>query len=453
VKSVDVLVVGAGTAGAAAARACARAGLSVWCVDAQPLDQAGARWVNGMPLWTFDEAGVPRPTAPELRCRGNTFHMLAGWGPERAEVDTQGFGEVDMRLLVARLQADAVAAGATLEGERRVLGWRPDGTAAVVELDGAERDGVELDGQSGRATESVRANVVVDASGLNGAALVPRSPVPPRDICVAAQGMYGVTDLQAAQRWFRDHGAPHDETLVFTSIAGGFSVVNVRLEADHEPPMVAILAGSIPSLGHPSGTQVLAEFIREQSCIGGQSWVGEREFGGARAIPLAPPAPSLAHGPIVLLGDAGRQVYAAHGSGISAQLIAAGMLAKMLSEGRTPWEWNVAWQRRWGSELAAAGVFARFSSDLDVEQMRRLMVSGVMAPSLSRSSLMQKQPVPKLRDLRGMLKGVANEPALLALLAPLLAKMARVQLHWKRYPSSTRRLERWTRKRDRMLGR
>ena len=81
----DVLIVGAGTAGAAAALFCARRGLSVVCLDRRPLDEAGARWVNGVPRWVFGAVGLAPPLPPEERSRGVPFRMVAGWdGPQVA---------------------------------------------------------------------------------------------------------------------------------------------------------------------------------------------------------------------------------------------------------------------------------------------------------------------------------------------------------------------------------
>ena len=58
---VDLLVVGAGTAGAALAGAAASRGLSVLAVDRGPLELAGASWVNGVARDAFAEADVPVP--------------------------------------------------------------------------------------------------------------------------------------------------------------------------------------------------------------------------------------------------------------------------------------------------------------------------------------------------------------------------------------------------------
>ena len=117
--NVDVAVVGAGSAGAAAALDCARRGMSVVCLEAGPLEQAGACWINGIPGWMFDAAGIPRPTDDELVANPQAHHTFAGWGPERVTVPEAAFLQVDMRRLVTRLQRSAAEAGARLLPETK----------------------------------------------------------------------------------------------------------------------------------------------------------------------------------------------------------------------------------------------------------------------------------------------------------------------------------------------
>jgi len=171
---VDVAIAGAGTSGAAAAAACARAGLSVLCVDRGRLDRAGARWLNGVPAWQFREAGVELPAGDELAGGPGPFHLVAGWGPRRVVVDDHDVLEVDMRLLVARLQENARAAGATLVGEVAVRGF----------------EGGRLLTDRG----PVQTAWLVDAAGLAGPRLLDQPATAARDLCVAAAFVHRLRD-------------------------------------------------------------------------------------------------------------------------------------------------------------------------------------------------------------------------------------------------------------------
>jgi len=377
----DVIVIGGGSAGSATARACAVAGLSTLLLEKGHLDDAGAGWVNGVHGRQFDEAGVASPEPPERRAvrpvtllDGTTdphphqFHLVAGHGPERLVFDDTGVLEVDMRHLNSRLRREAVAAGATLRDQTRVLALVGD----AVKVPGGEE----------------RARVIVDATGLGGF-FRPEKPRP-ADICAAAQGVYRVLDRAAAIAHFKGLGARPGDTVCFTSVAGGYSIVSIRLEegiADESTPEdstleLSILTGSLPALGHPSGIALRNGYVADLR------WVGPMLFGGQAPIPLHAPRRRLAfvrddHA-VVRIGDAAGQVYAAHGSGIGAQLIAARMLAEAIADkgfsGTRDFERR--WHRRFFAEFAAADIFRRVSTKLGPKTLGFLFKTGLLSKGL-----------------------------------------------------------------------
>jgi flavin-dependent dehydrogenase len=361
----DLAVVGAGTAGAALAARAARAGMRVVCVDRRPLGESGARWVNGVPRWMFDEAGVAEPRGEELLGSGHPFHLFAGRGPERVVVREHDMLDVDMRLLVARLQRDALEAGADVRGEVMV-----HGLAA---------------GSLSTSAGELRARWFVDASGLAGAGLLDQQRPSPSDVCAAAQEVRAIRDPSGARAFLDRYEVAPLSTLCFTAVAGGYSIINVRVDGDR----VSLLTGSIPALGNPSGAQLLASFVSEQP------WIGERLFGGARAIPLPRPR-RLARGPVALLGDAGRQVFSAHGSGIGIGLVAARQLADALEAGAGPEGYSRAFHRRWGPLLASYDVLRRLSRRLDARNVAWLIRARVISETSVRMALSQRLPLPLL---------------------------------------------------------
>ncbi|MCB9760902.1 MAG: FAD-binding protein [Alphaproteobacteria bacterium] len=418
----DVLIVGAGTAGAAAALLCAERGMRVHCIDARPLESAGARWVNGVPGWAFDEAGLPRPEPPERLDVDVRFHLIAGEGPSRVTIEDHGLMEVDMRRLVARLQSAAARAGVTFQEQVRVLGF----------------DGETLETTAG----PLQAGVFVDASGLRGARLLGSPPVPRDRLCAAAQELRRVRDDQAARAFFAAHDVRPGDVLCFTGLAGGFSITNLRYDGEH----LAILTGSIPAQGNPSGPVMVQDFLRRSP------WVGERVFGGARAIPLRRPYAVVGRGRVAALGDAACQVHTAHGSGIAPGLIAARMLADALAADEGPAGYNLRWQRRWGGELASAEVFCRFSQTLTVDDVRAFAESGIMGPRLSRAMLAQRPPLEGVADLPRSAWGLARNPALASRLLPVLTRMARARAHYARYPRDPEAVPAWAARLDRIAG-
>lgn len=419
---VDVAVVGAGTSGAAAAALCAERGLTVLCIDRGPLAGAGARWVNGVPRWMFAAAGIDAPQGPELHAEGARFHLVAGAGPERVVVGEHDVCEVDMPHLVARLQARAVERGATLVGEVGARGVDGD----VLMTDAGE----------------VSARCIVDAAGLTGPRLLGQAVPEPGDLCTAAQELRACTDARAAKAFFERHGAALGDVLCFSGVAGGYSIVNLRSDGR----TVGILTGSIPGEGRPSG-RVLLERAAAQ-----EPWIGETLQGGSRALPLGRPHDVLARGHVALLGDSGRQVFAAHGSGIGAGLVAARLLADTLVLGRSPRAYAVAWQRRWGGLFAASDLFRRVSQALSGDDVARLFRAGLVDAAIVGAGLAQRVPRLSPAALPAKLRALAGEPRLGARLLAAIARMAAVRAAYARYPTDPAAVPAWSRAVARAAG-
>ena len=417
----DVVVVGLGTAGSAVSAFLAEGGLRVLAIDRRPLDEAGARWVNGVPQWMFRESGVAQPEAPELRGNGQPFHLVCGLGPSRVVLRDTGLLEVDMRHLVARLQERARLAGARLLGEVTVTG----------------REGSALQTSAG----IIESAYVIDASGLGGSGLVPPTSPGPDHLCAAAQGVYEVTDLEAAQAYMARHQVEPGDTLCFTGIAGGFSILNVRLHDGR----LSVLTGSIPGQGHPSGKSILDSFVAEQA------WVGARVFGGARAIPLSRPVDRLVEGNVALLGDAARQVFTVHGSGIGIGMIAARTLANTLLAGDPLDAYGYRWMRSFGALQGTYEVFRRFTAELSVDEIRDLVDTGLMNAQTAGPTLAQRWPSPSLSGWLRSLIGAVRRPRLAARLVAVGSRMAVVRGLYGRYPRDPGELGAWSRKIERAL--
>jgi flavin-dependent dehydrogenase len=366
--ALDVAIAGAGSAGAALAAMAARAGMRVACVDRRPLDRAGARWVNGVPRWMFEEAGLHSPRGDELAGAGHAFHLVAGWGPDRVVVRGHDVLDVDMRSLVARLQRDATDAGADLRG-------------------GVTVHAIEA-GALATSAGTLRARFIVDASGLAGARLLGQQHIAPGDLCAAAMEVREVRDAAGARAFLDAQRAAPGDTVCFSAVAGGYSIVSARVDGDR----VSLLTGSLSGLGHPSGAKLLASFAEKHT------WIGARVFGGARAIPLRAPG-VLASGNVALIGDAACQVFATHGSGVGVGLVAARILATSLARGEGPEGYAAAFDRRFRAVLRASDVFRRLSQRLSARQVAWLMRRGWMDESRVRAGLEQRVP-----SLRGLLR-------------------------------------------------
>ncbi|MEZ4470848.1 MAG: FAD-dependent oxidoreductase [bacterium] len=424
----DVVIVGAGVAGSAAARAFARAGRRVALVDARPFDDAGARWVNGVPDWMFDAAGVPRPEAPERRPAG-PFVMLDAAGTRRQTVDPSPAQPIDMRLLGERLRADAFAAGAEGLDAHRVVDLALDGRGRPRRL--------TLDGPGGR--RDLEAQLFVDAAGMKGVlrrrvpALADACPkVPGADVCSAAQAVFHLRDAAAARRWLDAQGARPLETLSRTGVAGGYSIGNVMVDVDGDE--VELLTGSVPAEGNRDGPHILSELLEDLP------WIGERIFGGQGAIPIRRPYAHLTHPGLALLGDAACQVFPAHGSGIGIGLIAARLLADSTASAADPgaravvWRYGAQFHHQWGGLLAGYDLFRRLSQSLAPEETAALLASGLLTPTGTRAALAQRLPRVPLRDLPKLARGLTRTPRLGTRLLAVLGWMPAITAWAKRFP-------------------
>ncbi len=401
---VDLVVAGAGTAGAATAAHAAERGLSVLCIERARLDRAGARWVNGVARDAFVDAGIALPEGDELRGLDTRFHLFAGRGPQRIVMENHGVLDVDMRHLVRRLHTRCLEAGVTLIGDVSVH----DMQGHVVTT----------------SRGSVRADFIVDASGLAGLNLLGIPKPPKSDLCAAAQAVHRVTNTGAARDFLDAHDADEGETICFTGIAGGYSILNVSVHADE----VSILTGSIPADGHPPGTRILDDFVADTS------WIGERCFGGSRAIPLGGLPRALTHDHVAAVGDAARQVFSAHGSGIGPGMTAGRMLAECLAETGHVEDYGVRWMRRFGGLFAGYDILRRVSQTLTKEQIATLIDAGVLDSASVAAGLGQRLPDASASRAVKLPKQLARSGSVGARMAAAGARVGAVATLYAGYP-------------------
>ncbi len=434
-RTFDALVVGAGSAGAAAAAHLAGRGLRTALVDARPFAEAGARWVNYVPRWMFEAADLEPPVAPERR--GRPAPMTVTVGGARVTVPENPCLAVDMRALVARLQSRARTAGAEAFEQVHVhrvglVGGRP----------------VELETDAG----VLRAALFVDASGLNGVLRrrVPRlaADCPTVDrahLCSAAQEVRRVRDPAAARAWQAHHRLVPDEILSHPGVAGGYSVINLSVDAAVEE--VDILTGCIVGDGF-TGSALVARAVREHP------WIGERVFGGAGTIPLRRPYDRLTSAGVALIGNAACQVFPAHGSGVGIGLIAARELADAVATGqgdpgdeRHLWAWQAAFHRRHGAVLAAYDLFRRLTQSLDAADFGRLLRAGLVNANQMSLGLLQALPRIGPDELLGFLSAARLHPALAGRAAASLAGMPALIALYRAHPErpGARALGLWSR--------
>ncbi len=427
----DVAVLGAGSAGAAAALFLARSGRRVALLDARPFRFGGARWVDDVPPWMFDRAGLPRPVPPEKRCDHRPLTLAAWRGDQRVSVGPRPIWGIDMPAFTQHLREDSVAQGVDpfeIVSLHHVLESR--GRPAELHFDGRMLGG---DARSHR----LRARLFVDASGMRQALLrrtsrlSPICPaLAPSEICSATQQVREIVDRAGALTFLERHRIGYGHVLSFMGSRGGFSSLMVHVEADGE--RVEILAGATDTGPTGTGPLLLREFLAAHP------WIGRFVFGGSARIPIRRPYDRFAAEGVALLGDAACQTFPAHGSGVGSGLVAARMLADAVQPFDDPgcpeamWTYQATFQRERGGVHAAYDVLRRASQRLDEPTVAALMEHGLINATNTWFTLNQQIPALPPKEVARMARGAAS---LRVRSAPLIASAARMPLIRRVYAS------------------
>lgn len=441
----DVVVIGAGVCGSAAALHLARAGLRVALADARPLERAGPTWSVLVPPRLFDAAAIDRPSGDEL-VSDRFRHLIEGPSPGagRVIVDPCPAWSVSLPPLVRRLHRLAAEAGATLFGRARL-------TELLLEGDRPTGCALQLDSTGLRSRRLVlRCALLVDASGLHAAvrrrlpSLHRHCPPPrPDELCHAAQFRFAVRDRAAALAWrSATHQQPGD-FLARNGLEGAFSTMSAQLspEADHAD----LLTGTLASWPRADALDLLARARRELP------WLGEPGPGGVALIPVRRAYARLAVPGAALLGDAACQVFPSHGSGIGSGMVAARMLARAVQETNDPGSPLVADRYQAAFHLGPGPVHAaheafRRALEPFAGRMDQLMRAGLIDTESSRAAMDQAMPPLGLDAALRTARQAASNPVLGIQAAPLPFRMLLAsRMGQRRSCTSLTRQRRWAR--------
>lgn len=471
---VDVVVVGAGTAGANAAYQLALRGLSVVLLDRRPVDEAGAQWHNGVLDWQFERAGLEPPKPPVRHHSAGAFHMFAPTGRHVFTITDPPTVTADMSLLGRQLRSMCAQHGVVLidrigdlttdyEGDRltgvRFVGHRVEdvpGTDAPVGSAGAGTSGQES--EAGRRY-AITARLFVDASGRTGV-LRRSSPtlqewcptVRNDELCSASDYRFAIVDRRGAEDFLERHGALPGDRVNTVGLAGGYSTRNITVAEDLE--QVSILVGCISNGRYGTGPRMLESVRRSEP------WIGEPLDGGSGVIPLRRPYARFTAPGLALVGDSASQVFPAHGSGIGMGLIAGRILAEVtdpggdIGDGTRLWRYQHAFMNEFGGLLAAFDAFRRMSTALGSRGVSELMEAGLVNDEMTRAGLDQRLATPDPSQIPVMAARLVRRPRLAARVLPMLARVQILRSLGGRHPETADldALLRWDRMVQRVLG-
>jgi digeranylgeranylglycerophospholipid reductase len=307
----DVVVVGAGPAGAATARFAAQAGLRVLLLDKKgelgtPVQCSGAVSANALA-----ECGVP--VSAEFVVEPVYGFKVYASGGQALPIDYRDKGLTEpLGYVVDRKRFDrfltrlAIAAGAELWLKSRAVGLERAGGWAIL--------AVERFGQR----QQVTARVVVGADGVMsqvGLMAGLRSPVPPRDLASCLQ--YIVEGVETSGLLEVVVGRAH--------APGGYAWIFPK-----GPGMAEVGLGVTRDLGHDARWH-LERFMSESFMRArfARARIVEVQGGG---VPLAAAHKHMAADNLILVGDAARQVNPITGGGIHTALRSGRMAGQFLGQ-------------------------------------------------------------------------------------------------------------------------
>lgn len=431
----DAVVLGAGSAGSAAAAFLAEGGLRTALVDARPLSQAGASWVNAVPLWFFDRAGIARPRTPEAVSPGKALVMLSVRGPGRFLIDPAPAPTVDMALLIQRMRQQARAAGVRIAAPIWEVRFRDVGDR-LVEI-------TALHAPENGPPERIRweARLFVDATGLGGRLRDRVLEGYQRgwshgvgDLCGAIQEDCEVTDRHGAAAFLEKHGMVPGDVAGWVGVRGGYSTAMIHL---HEGLDRAGLLIGVTGDGRQGTPREVLEAWKARF-----PFLGRGLRSGAGLIPVRRPLDRLVAPGVACLGDAAYQVFPGHASGVGMGLLAARMLADACRDARDPgavevlWRYAASFQRTHGPILGAFDAFRRLVWDLPEEDVQALTDLGFVGPSTTRMALLQRIGIPDPGEMLRLGSGALRRPDLAARLAITGSRMAAMAALYRIYPES-----------------
>lgn len=438
----DLLVVGAGTAGCAAALEAARAGLRVALLDRRTADQVGTKACGDAMeeneiAWTRDVLGVdlsPALLRSGLGARvstsdGRDHLVIPSWISSRAVVDRPRMGRI---LLEA-----AIAAGAEFRGGTRVLDWiQHDSSVAGVRTESGD----------------LRARCCLDCSGaLSGLRQKVAVPGPLEKETGEGRLAFAYRELAEVPA-----GLPHPDEIVVTydlaASNGGYVWY-----FPNGPRHVNVGIGGAPA------SRPWARLLEEHGRSWGISWEKRSAAGAflpARTFLSCAVAPGY-----IACGDAACCVGPLDGAGIHSSLLTGHLAAlqaiQALAEGEATLE------RLWGYHRAYLGYRWKTSivdhgAGISAQEALRPLLQNLgqgdfdalvrMADSRTVTALYSTS----WRSIGPLLKlavKLLSRPRLVGKLAPGLWWMARLRAHLLAYPKSPEGHPAWNRKFERILRR
>lgn len=434
-NSYDVVVVGAGVAGASLTYFLGGSGLKILVVDVRPYERVGDKpCADAIGKHHFDEIGIEPPSGDLLEGHVRGIDVYSPSELVKYRVMGEGY-EVDRVKFTKSLLSRAVDKGVEFQEETQ-------GVEPVVK-DGYVVGLITWSRSEGR--REIRSKVVVDASGMVRAVvrkLDPRSwpirdDIVPTDYNIAYREVRmlksNVEEPDILRIYVNKKIAPGGYWWVFPYSRDG-NVVNVGL-------------GVQGGMNYPNPKDLLYEYVLSRPEYKDSKVL---EAGGA-AVPTRRPARTLVWNGLALTGDAAYTVNPVHGGGKGSAILASWCVSKAVtqalelgdSSARNLWSANICFNKRYGAKQAALDVFRLFLQKLSDEDLEYGMSRKIIKEEdLNEVSLKGDLELNVVEKAMRLLAGLSR-PSLLLKLRRVTHYMSEAKRLYMNYPESPDELIKW----------
>jgi len=427
-SSYDVIVVGAATTGAVAAKKLSQKGYKVLMVDAKPRNRIGDK-ACGDAIGEEDlrKAGVELPKQIiRERIQGADLYSP----DEKTVFRVKGYGFTVDRIGLGRaLVEEAEAAGVVFLDNFRVEGpLLRDGWVVGV-----------------RGKDEVQARVVLDASG-NKTRL--RGAMPDAWLIEKAVAR---SDAVAAFRVELKKPQPPIETGYLKIYFDQKTSPGGYIWAFPEGDMANIGVGVTMIGSYPNPKTKTYEWIAKKGIR------GEEVVASGDTVPTRRPMANMVGNGIVFAGDAAMTVNPVTGGGIGSGMISASMAASSIASALESkdlpgfaelWDYNITYMKEYGVKQAGLDVFRRFLIHLSNDDINFGMSSGMMdEESVTKAALTGTVDISWKKEFEIVLAGL-RRPSMLLRLRQMSQDVARAMDLYSRYPSDFDGLALWKQQAD-----
>lgn len=416
-EKYDVVIVGAGCAGAVLATRMAERGFRVLMIERRRREEIGQNWCDLVENESFELSGIEPPAPPEACPPFRSMDVLSPDTTASISIPDYPYRPINRKLLSERLLARAGNAGVELVTQCIATGLGVE-NGSVVSVT-ADR-------------ETYPCRVAVDASGLDRVLCrdIPKGMGIPRRLRTG--------DYISVYRELRDVSPEAGGGLVkgvaryYIGRYGGFSWVH----ADEEG-RVEVGTAVQDGRDSPDPREMVLGYVRSTPEIGDEII----RMGGGR-IPTRRPLNTMVASGLMIIGDAACQATPLMGRGVGMAMVGAAIAADAasfaLEAGDTGtaglWSYNHAFMKERGAHMAALDCLRIFLQGIPEKDFSWTLSKGMLDAGEIKAALSGRFEAPSSQaKIKTFLKGLKAMP-LVVRLEGAMRHAQKIQELYRQYP-------------------